>query len=76
MDCRLFRARNKRHRFAVIALLRWHRDGLDVESRLSYLATYLGHVRVGDTYWYLTATPELLWLAVRRLDESDRRLPS
>jgi len=24
------------------------------------LATYLGHVDFGETYWYMTATPELL----------------
>jgi len=74
--CLLFRARNNRHRFAVNALLRWYRAGLNVESRLPHLATYLGHVRVSDTYWYLTATPELLQLAARRLDESARRMSS
>jgi hypothetical protein len=34
------------------------------------LATYLGHRHVADTYWYLSATPELLRLVVRRLDGS------
>ena len=70
------RLHDLRHRFAVNALLRWYREGLNVESRLPHLATYLGHVRVSDTYWYLTATPELLQLAARRLDESARRMPS
>ncbi|MGH9549103.1 MAG: tyrosine-type recombinase/integrase, partial [Terriglobales bacterium] len=43
-----------RHGFAVNTLLQWYRDGVDVESRLPALATFLGHVHVSDTYWYLT----------------------
>ena len=73
---RLFRARNKRHRFAVSTLQRWYRDGVDVERHLPRLSTYLGHAYVSDTYWYLTATPELLQLAVRRLDRTAERLLS
>jgi integrase len=48
-----------RHRFAVQTLVRWYRQGKDVERRLPILSTYLGHVRVSDTYWYITCTPEL-----------------
>ena len=65
-----------RHRFAVNTLLRWYRDGVDVERHIPRLATWLGHARVSDTYWYLTATPELLQLAARRLDRIARRSPS
>ena len=32
------------------------------------LATYLGHVRVAETYWYIQAVPELLRLATERLE--------
>lgn len=49
-----------RHSFAVTRLTRWHQDGVDVQTRLAHLATYLGHGDVRDTYWYLTAAPELL----------------
>ncbi len=52
-----------RHRFAVASLLRWYREGKDVNQLLPVLSTYLGHVHVNDTYWYLTAVPELLSLA-------------
>jgi len=52
-----------RHRFAVASLLRWYREGKDVNQLLPVLSTYLGHVHVNDTYWYLTAVPELLALA-------------
>ena len=58
------------HRFAVSTLRRWQRDGLDVEGRIPRLATYLGHARVSDTYWYLTADPALLQLAARRLERT------
>ncbi len=57
-----------RHRFAVQTLLQWYRAGDDVERRLPLLSTYLGHVNVADTYWYLTACPELLGAAMQRLE--------
>jgi len=69
--------RHNRHRFAIRTLLNWYRTGVDVQQRLPTLATYLGHVHVSDTYWYLSATPELLHLAVRRLEpNSDQELVS
>ncbi len=61
------RLHDLRHRFAIETLLRWYREDVDVEQRLPRLATYLGHARVRNTYWYLTATPELLRIAARRL---------
>jgi len=64
-----------RHAFAVKTLLRWYRAGRDVERWLPVLSTYLGHVRVTDTYWYLTATPELLRLAGARLERTMGDLP-
>ncbi len=51
-------------------LLRWYREGVDVERHLPELSTYLGHVKVSDTYYYLSATPELLQLALNRLERS------
>ena len=62
-----------RHSFAVNTLSRWYREGIDVERRIPRLATWLGHVKVGDTYWYLTASPELLQLAARRVERNARR---
>jgi integrase len=43
-----------RHSFAVATLLRWYREGADVEAKLPLLSTYLGHVSPSTTYWYLT----------------------
>jgi integrase len=62
------RLHDLRHRFAVRTLLNWYRAGVDVERRLPQLAAYLGHAHVNDTYWYLSATPELLALAAQRLE--------
>lgn len=59
-----------RHRFAVEVLLRWYREEVDVERHLPELSTYLGYVKVADTFWYLSATPELLQLALDRLEPS------
>jgi integrase/recombinase XerD len=65
-----------RHRFAVQTLVRWYQEGVDVDRHLPELSTYLGHVKVSDTYWYLSATPELLGFATQRLEQAQRRLPS
>jgi integrase len=62
------RLHDLRHRFAVETLIRWYREGVDVERHLPELSTYLGHVHVADTYWYITAVPELLRLATLRLE--------
>ena len=59
-----------RHRLAVSTLLRWYRDGVDVERHLPELSTYLGHGDVSATYSYLTATPELLRYALLRAEQS------
>jgi integrase len=49
-----------RHTFVCRRLLAWYRDGIDVHVALPALSTYLGHVKVTDTYWYVTGIPELM----------------
>ena len=61
------RLQDFRHPFATRRLVEWYRAGLDVERELPKLSTYLGHVEVGLTYWYIEAVPELLALATQRL---------
>jgi len=61
------RLQDFRHCFATRRLIEWYRSGLDVGRELPKLATYLGHVEVDHTYWYLEAVPELLQLATERL---------
>lgn len=65
------RLHDLRHTFAVNVVLAWYRAGIDVDQRLPQLATYLGHAHVNDTYWYLTAIPELLQWATKRLETDD-----
>jgi integrase len=62
------RVHDLRHSFAIRTLLRWYRDGEDVQARLPLLSTYLGHIRPASTFWYLSASPELMALVAQRLD--------
>jgi integrase/recombinase XerD len=55
-----------RHSFAVRRLRAWHEAGQDAQALLPTLSVYLGHVCPKDTYWYLTATPDLLRAAGAR----------
>ena len=62
------RLHDLRHRFASETLLRWYRAGEDAERRLPVLSAYLGHVHCSDTFWYLSALPELMHEAMSRLE--------
>ena len=63
------RTHDLRHSFAVRTLLDAELAGVPVDQRIATLATYLGHAAPSDTYWYLSATPELMGLAAQRLDQ-------
>lgn len=67
------RIHDLRHGFAIRTLTHLYCAGADVESHLPVLATYLGHVNAASTYWYLTATPELLRLASGRLERKKKK---
>jgi integrase/recombinase XerD len=64
-----------RHRFAVRALADAYRSGADVAARMTVLSAYLGHSEPKNTYWYLSAVPELMELAAARLDGQNRTRP-
>lgn len=64
------RLHDLRHTFAVRTVQGWYRDALDVDAQMPLLSTFLGHAHVSDTYWYLSAVPELMRLAGDRLDIS------
>lgn len=66
--CRAPRIHDLRHTFACHRLALWYRQHADVEQQMLALSTYLGHTNVRDTYWYLTAVPELLQLAGTRFE--------
>lgn len=62
------RIHDLRHTFAVRRLLEWERSGQDVQRNLQLLSMYLGHEKVADTYWYLTAVPDLMAIASGRFE--------
>jgi integrase/recombinase XerD len=64
------RVHDLRHTFVVRTILRWHREGADVDARMPALSTYLGHRNPSATYWYLTAAPELMALVGRKVERA------
>lgn len=61
--CRAPSLNSFRHGFAVDRLRIWCQEGIDVRAWLPRLSVYMGHIDPVDTYWYLTATPDLLLVA-------------
>lgn len=62
------RLHDLRHSFACRRVEQWYEVGTDLDHAISALSVYLGHVKVTDTYWYLTATPDLMALAAKRFE--------
>jgi integrase len=62
------RIHDLRHSFAVHAMLDAYAAGQDGQARLTLLSTWLGHVHPASTYWYLSASPELMSIAAQRLE--------
>ncbi len=63
-----------RHSFVVRTITNWYEQNEDAERRLPELSTFLGHNDPGSTYWYLSATPELLALVTAKMDRGNRRV--
>ena len=61
------RVHDLRHSFAVQTLIGWHQSGVGIDQQIGVLSTYLGHISPAGTYWYLSASPELMELAAERL---------
>jgi integrase len=66
------RLHDLRHTFACRRVAAWYETGADLAHSVSALSVYLGHAKVTDTYWYLTATPDLLSHAAARFEEFSR----
>jgi integrase len=62
------RIHDLRHSFAVRAMLDAYLAGQDGQAQLTLLSTWMGHVHPGSTYWYLSASPELMAVAGQRLE--------
>lgn len=62
------RVHDIRHSFIVRRMIAWHADGIDIDQAMLALSTYVGHAMVTNTYWYLTAVPELMALAAAKFE--------
>lgn len=62
------RIHDLRHTFVVRRILRWQAQGVDIDQAMLSLSTYVGHAMVTNTYWYLSAVPELMALAAGRFE--------
>lgn len=60
------RIHDLRHSFVCHRLRDWYQQGEDIDRHILALSTYIGHAKVTDTYWYVTAIPELLAIAAHR----------
>lgn len=69
------RIHDVRHSFAVRTLIDAYQERADTQQRLTLLSTYLGHVDPAKTYWYLSASPELLGAAAERLERCSGAKP-
>lgn len=57
-----------RHTMACNTIRRWSGQGIDINAKLHVLSTYMGHVRPEDTFWYLSATPELMGICCSKYE--------
>ena len=62
------RIHDLRHSFVVHRIMRWHAEGIAIDQAMLSLSTYVGHAMVTNTYWYLSAVPELMGLAAERFE--------
>jgi integrase len=62
------RIHDLRHSFVVRRIVLWQAQGIDIDQAMLSLSTYVGHAMVTNTYWYLSAVPELMALAARRFE--------
>jgi integrase/recombinase XerD len=67
------RIHDLRHAMVCNRMLTWYKDGVNPQSRLAHLATFMGHRDVNSTLVYLTVTPKLLQLASSRFREHGKR---
>jgi integrase len=63
------RIQDLRHTFVCRRILLWYEQGVDVDQFIPVLSTYLGHVKVSDTYWYLTGTSELFAITAKKFEQ-------
>jgi integrase len=60
------RIHDLRHTMVCNRMLAWYRNGVNPQSKLPHLATYLGHKDINSTLVYLTITQEQMQIASER----------
>lgn len=63
------RIHDLRHTFICRRVQRWQAEGADIDNAIAALSTYVGHVKISDTYWYLTGIPDLMAVAGKRFED-------
>ena len=64
------RVHDLRHSFAIQALIRWYKEGADVQTSLPKLALYMGRVSIESSAYYLHWVPTLRSLASQRFEQA------
>ncbi len=68
------RVHDLRHTFAVHALLRWYRAGVDVQAKLPALSNVMGHISVASTAYYLSLLAPVMEVASVRFARHCRQI--
>lgn len=68
------RIHDLRHSFICRRLMLWQAGGDNLGNAMMALATYVGHINIGDTYWYMQAVPELMAIAGNRFEAFGNKL--
>ena len=56
------------HTFVVRRIVQWQAQGVDIDQAMLSLSTYVGHAKVTNTYWYMSAVPQMMALAAGRFE--------
>ncbi|MFK4259339.1 tyrosine-type recombinase/integrase [Agrobacterium tumefaciens] len=62
------RIHDLRHSFICRRLILWQQSGAEIDAAMMMLSTYVGHVNLRDTYWYIESVPELMAIAGHRFE--------
>ena len=47
----------------------WQTHGVEIDQAMLALSTYMGHAKISNTYWYLTAVPELMAVVAEKFEQ-------
>lgn len=62
------RIHDLRHTFIVRRIVQWQAQGVDIDQAMLSLSTFVGHTKVSNTYWYMSAVPQMMELAASRFE--------